>query len=167
MVKGLELGEWVTEGRGGCQPASVNHCYCVWELNVITFFVSFVYLHPLVAQFMASWQKRSTNVGTCSNLQIVVIRLSGAQHPLSSAQLSPVQSPGSRRARHGEVIGICSRSISTWGANIRNATSKIALDIDVSEILRLKEQRQLSKTQRILKVINFYTWKHLHCPFVC
>ena len=28
---------------------------------------------------------------TCSNLQIVVIRLSEAQHPLSSAQLCPVR----------------------------------------------------------------------------
>ena len=27
---------------------------------------------------------------TCSNLQIVVIRLSGAQHPLSSARLSSI-----------------------------------------------------------------------------
>ena len=47
------------ELRGREEGASVNHCYCVWELNVITFFVSFVYLHPSVAQFMASWQKRS------------------------------------------------------------------------------------------------------------
>ena len=81
---------------------------------------------------------------TCSNLQIVVIRLSGAQHPLSSARLSSAR-VSERRARRGGVIGICSRSISTWGANIRNATSKIASDIQVWEIPRLKEEWQRSK----------------------
>ena len=84
----VEAGGMSYGGRE--EGASVNHCYCVWELNVITFFVSFVYLHPSVAIY-GRLAEEISNVETCSNLQIVVIRLSEAQHPLSSAQLCPVR----------------------------------------------------------------------------
>ena len=163
MVKGLELGNELPRERGGCQCKSLLLCVRTKRDNILCELCVFA---PLAGgTIYGQLAEQISNAETCSNLQIVVIRLSGAQHPLSSALLmcsSPV--PRVPESSAWRVIGICSRSISTWGANIRNATSKIALDIEVWEIPRLKEERQRSKICQF-KGHQFINLKTFACSF--
>ena len=82
--KGWSRGNELRGERGGCQCKSLLLCVRTKRDNILCELCVFA---PLGGTIYDQLAEEISNVETCSNLQSVVIRLSGAQHP--SAQLSP------------------------------------------------------------------------------